>query len=81
MLREREQETARHATGVVFENRKATCSLLMGRFLWQGTGGGAVGFDILLRRCITGNVHLWMEEEAGLATWQLLTQYHFFINK
>ncbi len=43
--------------------------------------GGTVGFDILLRRCITGNVHLWMEEEAGLATWQLLTLYHFFINK
>lgn len=71
--REREQETARHATGVVFENRKATCSLLMGRFLWQGTRRGIVGFDILLRRCITGNDHLWVQEEAGL----YLPQYHF----
>ncbi len=45
-----------------------------------GGGGGTVGFDILLRRCITGNDHLWMEEEAGLATWQLLPQYHFFLS-
>ena len=30
-----EQETALHAIGIVFENRKGTCSLLMGLFLWH----------------------------------------------
>lgn len=30
-----EQETALHAIGLVFENRKGTCSLLMGLFLWH----------------------------------------------
>lgn len=30
-----EQETAPHAIGIVFENRKGTCSLLMGLFLWH----------------------------------------------
>lgn len=30
-----EQETATHAIGIAFENRKGTCSLLMGVFLWH----------------------------------------------
>lgn len=30
-----EQETATHAIGIAFENRKRTCSLLMGVFLWH----------------------------------------------
>lgn len=32
---ESKQETAPHAIGIVSENRKGTCSLLMGLFLWH----------------------------------------------